>query len=141
MSALARGAARGTIAAMAMTGMRRVTTGLGLLEETPPERLATEGVPSLLAMVPADLRNEAIEVAHWGYGAAAGAAFGLLPRPVRERRWSGPAYGLGIWLVFELVLRRLFQLDEPRRKPLERVALVADHLLYGTVVASRPSRP
>ena len=33
---LAQGLVRGTVAAMAMTGVRQVTTGLGLVEQTPP---------------------------------------------------------------------------------------------------------
>jgi hypothetical protein len=40
-------AIRGTVAAMAMTGMRRVSVGLGLVEETPPEELVEEGAPDL----------------------------------------------------------------------------------------------
>src|SRR5919204_287986 len=68
----------------------------------------------------------------------AGAAFGVMPRSVRRHQWAGPLYGLGIWFVFEFVLRRLFRLSEPRRKPHERVALAADHLLYGAIVAGRP---
>ena len=123
---------------MAMTGMRRMTTGLGLLERSPPERMAKEGVPGLLAVVPQNKRNEAIELAHWAYGAAAGAAFGVMPRSVRRHQWAGPLYGLGIWFVFEFVLRRLFRLSEPRRKPHERLALAADHVLYGAVVGGRP---
>lgn len=38
-------AIRGTVAAMAMTGMRRVSLGLGLVEETPPEELVEDGAP------------------------------------------------------------------------------------------------
>ena len=41
-----RGGARGAVAAMAMTGMRRVTTGLGLLERTPPDALARDAPSS-----------------------------------------------------------------------------------------------
>jgi hypothetical protein len=40
--------------------------------------------------------------------------------------------------VFELVMRSVFGLDEPRRKPRERLALIADHLLYGAVLSSGP---
>ena len=36
---LARGLVRGTVAAMAMTGVRQVTTGLGLVEQTPPDAI------------------------------------------------------------------------------------------------------
>lgn len=56
--------ARGVVAAMAMSGLRRLTTGLGLIQEEPPEQIAREGVPGLLERVPPDLRAEAIELAH-----------------------------------------------------------------------------
>ena len=138
MSEIASGAARGAIAAMAMTGMRRMTQGLGLVERPPPERMAREGVPGIFRLAPPDKRREAIELAHWAFGAGAGAAFGTLPRPLREHRLAGPVYGLAIWAGFELVLRRLFRLSQPRRKARERVALAADHVLYGAVVAARP---
>ena len=140
MNGHTEGAARGTVGAMAMTGMRRVTTGLGLVERPPPERLAHEGVPGLLSRLPGERREQAIELAHWGYGAAAGACYGALPVRIRGTRWAGPLYGLTIWAAFELVVRRLFRLSEPRRKRHERAALAADHLLYGAVVGSGQQR-
>jgi len=45
MSELLQSAARGVIGVMAMTGVRRVTTDLGLVRKPPPERIATEGTP------------------------------------------------------------------------------------------------
>ena len=36
------GAARGVVGAMAMTGMRVMTTELGLLEQTPPEAVSRQ---------------------------------------------------------------------------------------------------
>jgi hypothetical protein len=130
---------RGAIAAMAMTGMRRVTTGLGLVREVPPEDLFERGAPELLAQIPAERRDAVIELAHWAFGAAAGAAFALLPRRAREATWGGPAYGLGIWALFETVGAPLLGLRRPReRSASERAALAADHVLYGFVVAGRP---
>ena len=134
------GAARGAVGAMAMTGFRRVTTGLGLVEATPPERIAHEAVPRLVSRVPPERRNEAIELAHWGFGAAAGALYGALPYRLRVRRWVGPLYGLAIWAGFEFALRRLLGISGPRRKPQERAAVAVDHLLYGAIVGSYPRR-
>jgi hypothetical protein len=140
-AAVARSAARGVIAAMAMTGMRRVTTGLGLLEQTPPDAMAEQEptVSRLLDRIPPDYRDEAIELAHWAYGALGGAAFGVLvPRGLRTR-WTGPLYGLAIWTLFETGLVPLLGLEHAReRKVLSRVLTAADHLLYGTVVGSAP---
>ena len=42
---------------MAQTALRRVTTGLGFVRRPPPERIAQEGVPALLARVPAGHRD------------------------------------------------------------------------------------
>ena len=124
---------------MAMTGLRRVTVGLGLLEEPPPSEIAREGVPALLACIPPEHRDEAIELAHWGYGALGGVAYGLLSRSLRRGMWAGPAYGLGIWALFELVLAPAFGIrTSSERSVAERAALAADHVLYGAIVAGKP---
>jgi hypothetical protein len=68
--------------------------------------------------------------------------FGLLPDGLRRRRWFGPAYGVVLWFGFEAVqapLMGLKQAHEPR--PVERVALIADHLLYGYVLSEMRARP
>jgi hypothetical protein len=124
---------------MAQTALRRVTTGVGLVGRPPPERIALEGVPTLLASVPVEHRAEAIELAHWAYGALAGAVYATLPARLRDRGWAGPAYGVAIWLVFEAALApTLLGLERTRERPLsERLALAADHALYGAVVAKR----
>lgn len=137
---LLRSSARGVVAAMAMTGMRTVSAGFGLLKRAPPEEIAEEGVPALLERVPARHREEGIQLAHWAYGGGAGAAFGLLPQRAREARWFGPAYGLGIWLLFELGIAPLLGLRVHERQTTERLVLAADHVLYGLIVAARPRR-
>jgi hypothetical protein len=130
---------RGVIAAMAMTGMRRLTTRLGLVREVPPDEIFEDGLPELLANIPVERRDEAIELAHWAFGAAAGAAFALVPRRPREAGWAGPAYGLAIWALFEAVAAPLLRLRRARERPAaERAALAADHVLYGLIVAGRP---
>ena len=133
-----RYAVRGVAGAMAMTGMRTVTTTLGLLRETPPEEVAGRGVPGLLGRVPPDRRPAAIELAHWGYGALAGAAFGAVSAAARRRSFAGAAYGIVIWALFEVgVAPALGLRTGGERGALERVALVGDHLLYGTILADR----
>jgi len=119
---LGRALARGVIAAMAMSGMRKVTTELGLVERIPPER-----------------RELAIELAHWLYGGIGAAAFGSLPERLRRQTWSGPLYGVGVWLGYEIAVAPLFGLHRKRGpSAAERAALVVDHMLYGIVVASTP---
>jgi hypothetical protein len=138
------GAACGTVGAMAMTGMRVITSELGLVEQTPPQALRHQrarGVRALLRRAPRRQHRGLIEAGHWAFGAAGGAAFGALPREVRRRPWAGPMYGLVVWLGFELGIAPALGLSQSKRLRLvDRLALAADHLLYGLVLsATRPT--
>jgi hypothetical protein len=138
------GTACGAVGAMAMTGMRVMTTELGLVEQTPPQALSRQrarGVRALLRRAPRKQRRGLIEAAHWAFGAGGGAAFGALPREVRRRPWAGPLYGLVVWLGFELGIAPALGLSQARRvRLIDRLALAADHLLYGLVLtATRPT--
>jgi hypothetical protein len=137
-TAVVHAAARGVVAAMAMSGLRKVTGGLGLLDESPPEAIAERHAGGLLARLHVD-RAVAIELAHWTYGAVGGALFGALPGVVRRHAWSGPAYGVASWLFYEAALAPLLGLAETTPKTVGgRLALAAAHVLYGTVVARTP---
>ena len=138
------GAACGAVGAMAMTGMRVITTELGLVQQTPPDAVSRQrarGLRALLRRAPRKQRRGLVEAAHWAFGASGGAAFGALPRDVRRRRWAGPAYGLAVWLGFELGIAPALGLSQAKRtRPVDRLALAADHLLYGLVLsATRPT--
>ncbi|MEX2196586.1 MAG: hypothetical protein WD844_14995 [Thermoleophilaceae bacterium] len=133
---------RGAIAAMAMSGMRAFTTGLGIVGESPPQAIVRQRAHGLIRLVPRGRRRAAIELAHWSYGAAGGAAFRTLPDDLRRRAWAGPVYGLAVWLGFELGVAPvlgLSQAKKPRVK--ERLALAVDHLLYGLVLSEMRARP
>jgi hypothetical protein len=139
---IAHASLRGAIAAMSMTGMRAFTVHMGLVDETPPQAIFRQRARGLLRKVPRKRRRAAIEVAHWSYGAAAGAAFGSLPDSMRQRAWAGPIYGLMVWLGFELGLAPALGLSQSRRLRLsERAALAGDHLLYGFVLSETRRRP
>jgi hypothetical protein len=132
---------RGAVAAMAMTGMRTFTEDMNLVEETPPKAIFRQ-LPWLRRQVPRDKRRGVVELAHWGYGAAGGVGFGLLPDAVRRKAWAGPVYGLGLWIGFELGLAPLLGLVQARKlRMVERPALAADHLLYGFVLSETRRRP
>jgi len=133
---VAHAATRGVIAAMAMTGMRSLTVSLGLVKETPPRAIVRQTSKGMFRVVPKRLRRTAVELMHWGYGAAGGAGFALLPGDLRLRRWAGPVYGLLVWLGFELIQAPLMGLDQAKKaRPVERTALAVDHLLYGLVLS------
>jgi hypothetical protein len=59
---------------------------------------------------------------------------------MRRRPWAGPAYGLVVWLGFELGIAPVLGLSQAKRaRPVDRLALAADHLLYGLVLSgARP---
>ena len=129
---------RGALGAMAMTGLRQVSTGLGLMPQTPPESMAE--ATGLLGRVPPERRTAAIEVAHWGYGAVGGAMYALLPRSVRRLPGVGPLYGVAVWLGFQVGLAPILGLPQATEaSTAQRGALLADHLLYGLVVGAGTS--
>ena len=139
---LLAGVVRGTLAAMTMTALRQVTTGLGLVEQTPPDAVLKQrgfgvvvGAPRL-AFVLARRQVALVELAHWIYGAAGGAAFVRLPRSMRRHRWAGPGYGLATWIAFELSVVPVLGVDQARRiKAMEHLMFAADHVLFGVVLA------
>jgi hypothetical protein len=132
-----RAGAGGLVGAMAMTGVRRLTTELGVVGETPPDALAEHAAPGLLARLPDGTVPAAVELAHWTYGVGGGVLFSALPAFLRRRRLSGPAYGLASWAVFEAVLAPRLGLPRAQQSRLaERLVLAADHALYGAIVAT-----
>jgi len=127
---------------MAMTGMRALTISLGLVDESPPRAVIRQRSPGVLRFAPKRGRRAVQELMHWGYGATGGVAYAALPERVRQRAWSGPVYGLLVWLGFELVQAPLMGLKQARElRPVERAALAVDHLLYGLVLSETRRLP
>jgi hypothetical protein len=140
--ATARACARGLIGAMAMTGLRTVTAAVGRHEQSPPVAIVEEKAPALVRRLPERSRGAVIEAAHWTYGTGGGLVFGLLPADIRRHPAAGPAYGLAIWLAFELGIAPILGVRHAReRRVLWRALVALDHILYGIVVAGRPTRP
>ena len=139
---IAHGALRGTVGAMAMSGMRTFTVYIGIVDQSPPEAIAKQRAKGLLARIARKKRRAAVEVLHWSYGAVGGAAFGALPDGLRRRPWAGPAYGLVSWLAFEAALAPALGLKQAKKpRPVDRLALAWDHLLYGLVLSEMRRRP
>jgi hypothetical protein len=136
------GALRGVIGAMAMTGVRQITADLGLVRTTPPEVVAKHARRGLLRKVPRKLRTAVVVLLHWSIGAQGGWMYGLLPESVRRTRWSGPLWGLAIWVGFDAAIGPLLGVkkgDWPNAG--ERAALIADHVLYGFVLSETRAQP
>ena len=142
MNDAAEGAMRGVIGALAMSGLRVFARDLGLIEKTPPEELADKPAEGLMAKVPADKRKAAVGAIHCAVGASGGVGYGILPDLVRRWGWSGPAYGLLVWVVYEEGVAPALGLTHARSvPPAERATVVADHLLYGYILSETRKRP
>ena len=125
---------RGVIGAMAMTGLRVFAQHAGLIREDPPSRLVRKQKGRRPRWV--------VELVHWSMGGLFGIGFGLLPEGLRRRRWSGPVYGLLVWMGFDAVVAPALGLTErdwPKGR--ERTVFVADHLLFGLVLSEMHARP
>jgi hypothetical protein len=139
---IAHASGRGVIAAMAMTGMRTLTTDLGMVRKTPPRAMFRDEARGVLRRVPRRYRRAATELGHWGVGAALGAGFAMLPDGVRSRPWAGPAYGLAVWAGFQATIAPALGLVHVQRPQLaEQLAIAADHALYGLVLTETRARP
>lgn len=139
---LATGMVRGVMAAMTMTGLRQITTGLGLIDQTPPDAVLKQRGFGVLVQSPrlayflARRQVAVVELAHWAYGAGGGAAFALLPPSLLRRRWTGVGYGLATWVAFEVSVAPVLGLDQAKQiRPIERLMFALDHVLYGVVLA------
>jgi hypothetical protein len=133
---------RGIIGAMAMTGVRVFAMHAGLIREDPPSRLTRKQARGLLKLVPRKRRRLVVELVHWAMGGIFGIVFGLLPESVRRRAWSGPVYGVLVWLGFDAFVAPALGLNErdwPKGR--ERTVFIADHALYGFVLNEMRSRP
>jgi uncharacterized membrane protein YagU involved in acid resistance len=125
---------RGVIGAMAMTGLRVFALHAGFIREDPPSRLVRKKRGRRPRWV--------VELVHWAMGGVFGIGFGVLPEQLRRRRWSGPVYGLIVWMGFDTVVAPAFGLTErdwPKGR--ERTVFVADHLLFGLVLNEMRARP
>lgn len=138
LRSLTTAGARGLVASMAMSGMRELTAGMGWLERTPPDEIVHDEAPLLVLPLSEGHEQAVVELAHWAYGTAFGAVYGLLPERVRRSRWAGPGFGIGTWLVYELAIAPALGVQVAKRRTVtSRLMLVADHVLYGLVVADR----
>ena len=141
MSDVLDGAMRGTVAAMAMTGMRVLTVSLGLVKEPPPQQVFRRRATGVMRFAPRKKRRAVIELFHWGVGAVSGAAYGALPDKVRRQPWTGPLYGMVVWTGFQAAAPMLGLPHAKSPRLLERAATVGDHVLYGFVLSDTKRVP
>jgi uncharacterized membrane protein YagU involved in acid resistance len=125
---------RGVIGAMAMTGLRVFALHLGLIREDPPSRLVRKQRGRKPRWI--------VELVHWAMGGIFGIGYALLPQSLRQRGWTGPVYGVFVWLGFETFVAPFFGLKQrgwPKGR--ERLVFLADHMLFGFVLDEMRQRP
>ncbi|MFI6784609.1 hypothetical protein [Micromonospora sp. NPDC050276] len=138
LGTMVRTGTRGVVAAMAMSGLRQATTSLNLVQSSPPKSVLEKLAPGLLDRFHPSHHPALLAVAHWGYGLSAGVAFGMLPTHLRHRLWVGPLFGIALLAVFQAGIAPALRIDQRLTDVHEQLALTADHLLYGIVVAGFP---
>jgi len=117
-----------------MIGAKRA----GFVGDMPPEKITAT---MLRRAGIAHSRGEQDAVAaflHFGFGAAAGAAFGVIaPKPLMVRLPAGLAYGAAIWGVSYMgwvpALGIMPPAERDRRD--RQTVMLAAHLVYGTALA------
>jgi hypothetical protein len=138
------GTAAGLIATTTMSGVMVAARESGLMREIPPHEIASQVVDRTQAGDGVDdgERRELGWLAHFAFGAAAGAAYGVLRQHVRTpgpATLHGAGYALAIWAVSYAgwipALRFLPPAGddhEPGRQP----AMIAAHVAFGAVLGA-----
>jgi hypothetical protein len=134
---LLRGAIAGTLATGAMSTLMLGTKRLGLVGGMPPEKITAKLLDRGGIGHSGTEQDVLATVLHFGFGAAAGAAFGVVaPRPMIARVPMGMAYGAAIWAVSYMgwvpALGIMPRADRDRRD--RQAVMLAAHIVYGSVL-------
>lgn len=139
LDAALTGALAGAAATLPVSALMYAAREAGLMGEHPPEIIAEKSLDSLGVHEGGDANDAAATVAHLGFGASAGALFGLLlgrtelPVPAVAQ---GIGYGLLVYAAsYDGWIPALHVMpapgdDRPGRQP----SMVAAHVVYGAVL-------
>lgn len=132
---MTRGAVAGTLATGAMSALMLAAGRTGLLRHQPPKRIARAFLPGHRHR-PKPGERLLGGAAHFGFGAASGALFGLLVGDRRPRIPVGVGYGLAVWAVsYQGWVPRLHMMPPASRDLPERRAVMAGaHVVYGAAL-------
>jgi uncharacterized membrane protein YagU involved in acid resistance len=117
-----------------MVGAKRA----GFVGEMPPETITATMLHRAGVGHSGDQQDALATVLHFGFGAAAGAAFGVIaPKPLMVRVPAGMAYGAAIWGVSYMGWVPAFGIMPPadRDRRDRQAVMLAAHLIYGTALA------
>jgi hypothetical protein len=141
--AAALGAGLALVATTAMSAVMLLAQRAGLMGEMPPHRIANETVDRAPTDADPGPRTRATLgwVAHYGFGALAGAVYGVLRAHVRTPgpgTLHGAGYAFGVWAVSYLgwvpALRLLPHATHDR--PGRQASMILAHLVFGGLLGS-----
>ncbi|TDQ51568.1 hypothetical protein [Actinorugispora endophytica] len=134
----AQGGAAGVAATLAMSAVMVAGRRSGRVGRLPPKLLTRRLLPGGGPHTPRSGEDAATVAAHLGFGAGAGAVFGVLTGGRRPRVLTGVAYGLGVWLLaYEGWVPALtVQPPAHRDAPGRAWTMALAHVVYGSALAS-----
>lgn len=142
LDAALHGAAAGAIATLPMSAVMLLAARAGLMGEYPPKTITEQAFEAAGIEPNEDVNDAAATVAHLGFGASAGALFGLLRRRI-GMRGSPVAQGIGYGLLVyaanyngwipAIHLMPPPEDDRPRGRP---PSMIVAHVVYGAVLGA-----
>jgi hypothetical protein len=145
LDAVLDGALAGAAATIPMSALMYAAKKAGLMGEYPPEIIAEKSLDTAGIRSGEDVNDAAATAAHLGFGASAGALFGVLHRrmelpvlPVVQ----GIGYGLLVYAVsYNGWIPALHIMPEPEHdRPGRQPSMVAAHVVYGAVLGALVAR-
>jgi hypothetical protein len=138
-----RGAVAGTVATGLMSGLMLGAGRLGVTGELPPDKIASKLLDRAGVDRSEGQQDALASLLHVGFGAGAGAAFGVVvPRVPLPPLPLGIAYGAAIWGVSYMGwvpgLGIMPAADDDRRG--RQVVMFAGHLIYGAALGALAGR-
>ena len=134
------GAAAGIAATVTMSVVMLAARQLGMRAQLPPVLIAEETVEAISRReAHADEERAVATVAHFGFGALAGALFGIVAGGVRHGALAGAfgfLFGTGVWLVSYQGWLPALQILPPasRDHPARVGTMLAAHWIYGATL-------
>ncbi|MET9344212.1 DUF6789 family protein [Nonomuraea sp. NPDC003804] len=137
MSQLVRGAFAGTTATTAMSAVMLAGDKVGLMREHPPKHITRALLPGHPHRPKPGEKPMAV-LAHYAFGAGAGALLALVTRGRGAPLPVGVAYGLAIWLAsYEGWVPSLTRLPPAHRdQPGRQLVMALGHVVFGSVLAA-----
>jgi hypothetical protein len=142
----ARGFAAGALATVGMSVLMFAARRAGVLGRMPPERITSHFLDRFHVRRRKQTQDLLAAILHIGFGAAAGAAFGVACPRVRAPLpglLQGLLFGTAVWTVsyFGWVPALGIMPPPPRDRPGRPETMLAAHWIYGGMLALLTERP